>query len=106
MLSQLISMMGDLQKSMNDMQNNMNDMQKSMNEIKKSKNEMHNVEKEDGQNFESIETKMDKMESKNEARHNEVIQQIKRLAKDQDFIWKKAARNERELEIMKRSSES
>ncbi len=99
MISQLITMVGNMQKSMNGFQ--------------KSMSEMHTVQKEHGQKFEVIESKLDalesrndNMESKNEARHIEVIQQIKRLEKDQDFIWEKAARNERELEIMKRSSES
>ncbi|MBT2682343.1 hypothetical protein [Bacillus sp. ISL-37] len=92
MMSQLITMVGNLHNSMSDMQKDMKDMQ--------------TVQKEHGQKFESIELRMDKMETKNELRHQEVLNQIKRLEKDQDFIWEKAVRNERELEIMKRTLES
>ena len=72
----------------------------------KDMKEVQTVQKEHGQRFESIELRMDKMETKNEFRHQEVLNQIKRLEKDQDFIWEKAVRNERELEIMKRTLES
>jgi GTP-binding protein EngB required for normal cell division len=99
MMSQLITMVGNLHNSMSDMQKDMKEMQKDM-------KEMQTVQKEHGQKFESIELKMDKMETKNEFRHQEVLNQIKRLEKDQDFIWEKAVRNERELEIMKRTLES
>lgn len=85
MMSQLITMVGNLHNSMSDMQT---------------------VQKEHGQKFETIVLKMDKMETKNELRHQEVLNQIKRVEKDQDFIWEKAVRNERELEIMKRTLES
>jgi predicted nucleic acid-binding Zn-ribbon protein len=99
MMSQLITMVGNLHNSMSDMQKDMREMQKDM-------KEMQTVQKEHGQKFESIELKMDKMETKNELRHQEILNQIKRLEKDQDFIWEKAVRNERELEIMKRTLES
>ncbi|MEW8988098.1 MAG: hypothetical protein AB2401_14070 [Bacillus sp. (in: firmicutes)] len=89
MMSQLITMVGNLHNSMSEMQKDMKEMQ--------------TVQKEHGQKFESIELRMDKMETKNELRHQEVLHQLKRLEKDQDFIWEKAVRNERELEVMKRT---
>lgn len=92
MMSQLITMVGNLHNSMSEMQKDMKEMQ--------------TVQKEHGQKFESIELRMDKMETKNELRHQEVLHQLKRLEKDQDFIWEKAVRNERELEVMKRTLES
>jgi hypothetical protein len=92
MMSQLITMVGNMHKTMDEMRNDIKEVQ--------------TVQKEHGQKFESIELRMDKMETKNELRHQEVLNQIKRLEKDQDFIWEKAVRNERELEIMKRTSES
>ncbi|MBT2692116.1 hypothetical protein [Bacillus sp. ISL-55] len=106
MMSQLITMVGNLHNSMSDMQKNMDGMQKDMKEMQKDMKEMQTVQKEHGQKFESIELRMDKMETKNELRHQEVLNQIKRLEKDQDFIWEKTVRNERELEIMKRTLES
>ncbi|MFT9600776.1 hypothetical protein [Mesobacillus sp.] len=113
MMSQLITMVGnlhnsmsDMQKDMKEMQKDMKEMQKDMKEVQKDMKEVQTVQKEHGQRFESIELRMDKMETKNEFRHQEVLNQIKRLEKDQDFIWEKAVRNERELEIMKRTLES
>ena len=99
MMSQLITMVGNLH-------NSMSDMQKDMKEIQKDMKEVQTVQNEHGQKFEAIELRMDKMETKNELRHHEVLHQIKRLEKDQDFIWEKTVRNERELEIMKRTLES
>jgi predicted nucleic acid-binding Zn-ribbon protein len=99
MMSQLITMVGNLHNSMSEMQKDMKEMQTDM-------KEMQTVQKEHGHKFESIELRMDKMETKNELRHQEVLHQLKRLEKDQDFIWEKAVRNERELEVMKRTLES
>jgi hypothetical protein len=67
MMSQLITMVGNLHNSMSDMQKDMKEMQ--------------TVQKEHGQKFESIELRMDKMETRNELRHQEVLNQIKRLKK-------------------------
>lgn len=106
MMSQLITMVGNLHNSMSDMQKDMSAMQKDMQEIQKDMKEVQTVQNEHGQKFEAIELTMDKMETKNELRHHEVLHQIKRLEKDQDFIWEKTVRNERELEIMKRTLES
>ncbi|CEG28728.1 hypothetical protein [Bacillus sp. B-jedd] len=39
---------------------------------------------------------------KNAERHEEVVGRLKSLELDQDFIWEKTARNERELEVLKR----
>ena len=113
MMSQLITMVGnlhnsmrDMQKDMKEMQTDMKEMQTDMKEMQTNMKEMQTVQKEHGQKFESIELRMDKMETKNELRHQEVLHQLKRLEKDQDFIWEKTVRNERELEVMKRTLES
>ncbi|RHW42810.1 hypothetical protein D1B31_04325 [Neobacillus notoginsengisoli] len=39
---------------------------------------------------------------KSAQRHEEVVDRLKALELDQDFIWEKTARNERELEVLKR----
>jgi chromosome segregation ATPase len=39
---------------------------------------------------------------KNEERHKEVLSHFKALENDQDFIWEKAVRNEREIAHIKR----
>ena len=106
MMSQLITMVGNMHNSIIGIQKDMNGMQKDINGMQKDMNEIQTVQKEHGLKFEAIELRMDKMETKNDLRHREVLNQMKRLERDQDFIWEKAVRNERELEIIKRTSES
>ncbi|MGD6854039.1 hypothetical protein ACQCVO_03095 [Bacillus infantis] len=52
--------------------------------------------------FDVIEARMDSTDAKIDGHHKEVMDRFNRLELDQDFIWEKAARNERELELMKR----
>ena len=52
--------------------------------------------------FDALESRLDNIEAKNDVRHGEIIERFKRLELDQDFIWEKAVRNERELELLKR----
>ncbi|MDT0162918.1 hypothetical protein [Bacillus sp. AG4(2022)] len=52
--------------------------------------------------FEIIEARMDATDAKIDGHHKEVMDRFNRLELDQDFIWEKAARNERELELIKR----
>ena len=50
----------------------------------------------------ALEARIDATEAKNDIRHSEIMYRFNRLEMDQDFIWEKAARNERELELIKR----
>jgi chromosome segregation ATPase len=52
--------------------------------------------------FEIIEARMDATDAKIDGHHKEIMDRFNRLELDQDFIWEKAARNERELELIKR----
>ncbi|MGD6878504.1 hypothetical protein [Bacillus infantis] len=52
--------------------------------------------------FDVIEARMDSTDAKIDGHHKEVMDRFNKLELDQDFIWEKAARNERELELMKR----
>jgi hypothetical protein len=47
-------------------------------------------------------SKQDAMETKNEERHEDLTKQLKQLELDQDFIWEKAVRAEREIEKLKK----
>jgi hypothetical protein len=47
-------------------------------------------------------SKQDAMEAKNEERHEDLTKQLKQLEMDQDFIWEKAVRAEREIEKIKK----
>lgn len=74
MLSQLIKMVGTIQS-----------------DVQELKQEMHDLKQE-----------MKESETKNEIRHKETLDRFKALQIDQDFIWEKTARNEREIGNMKR----
>ncbi|MCA1041568.1 hypothetical protein LCM00_18785 [Bacillus infantis] len=52
--------------------------------------------------FDVIEARMDSTDAKIDGHHKEVLDRFNGLELDQDFIWEKAARNERELELIKR----
>ncbi|MDF0728672.1 hypothetical protein PY093_18770 [Cytobacillus sp. S13-E01] len=46
--------------------------------------------------------RLQKIEENSEERHVQLVDQLKQLEIDQDYIWEKAARNEREIENIKR----
>lgn len=81
MLSQLIGMVGSIQAE-----------QQSM---KKDQQEMKQVQQE-------MQIKLQELETKGEERHKEILDRFKAIENDQDFIWEKTARNEREIGNIKR----
>ena len=46
--------------------------------------------------------RLQKIEENSEERHVQLVDQLKQLEIDQDYIWEKAAKNEREIENIKR----
>lgn len=78
MLSQLIKMVGTMHSEQNEM-----------------KITMHSELKE-------MKSNMQAAEDKNGTRHKEIMDHLKALENDQDFIWEKSVRNERELANIKR----
>lgn len=73
MLLQLIKMVGTIQAELHEMKQEMQEMKQNHQE----------------------------MEIKSENRHKEILERFKDLETDQDFIWEKTARNERELANLK-----
>ena len=49
-----------------------------------------------------MDSKLHDIEAKGEERHQEVLGRFKALEIDQDFIWEKTVRNEREIGNIKR----
>ena len=49
-----------------------------------------------------MQNKLQDIETKGEERHKEIVDRFKSLENDQDFIWEKTARNEREIGNIKR----
>lgn len=74
MLSQLITMVGSIQAEQREMKQELQETQQNI----------------------------QKLELKSEERHQEILERFKTLERDQDFIWEKAVRNERELGNLKR----
>lgn len=47
--------------------------------------------------MDKMDARMDRMEEDNARRHDEILYELKVMKIDQDFIWDKAVRNEREI---------
>ncbi|MBB2482269.1 hypothetical protein H5P36_19010 [Bacillus sp. APMAM] len=74
MLSQLIRMVGSIQSTQQEMK----------------------------ADLKSMKSQIENLEIKQEERHKEILDRFKSLENDQDFIWEKTARNEREIGNIKR----
>lgn len=88
MLSQLIKMVGNIQSEQQDMKLAQEDMKLAQEDMKLVQKDMLN--------------KLQELETKGEERHKEIKDRLKSLENDQDFIWEKTARNEREIAHIKR----
>ena len=88
MLSQLIRMVGSIQSEQQEMKQ----------ELQGIKQELQGVKQE----LVGVKQDQQEIEVKGEERHQEVLDRFKALENDQDFIWEKTARNEREIGNIKR----
>lgn len=115
MLTQLITIVGTMQADfqgmkiqMNEMQLQMNGMQTQMNEMQTQMNEMQTqIQKLDNKvdqldsRVSQLETRVSQLETKGEERHKEIMNQFKTMENDQNFIWEKTVRNERDIASIK-----
>jgi hypothetical protein len=53
-----------------------------------------------------MEVRLDSMEAKNEERHQDILNQLKQLEVDQDIIWEKVSKEEREIAKIKKRLEN
>lgn len=109
MLSQLIRMVGTIQTNLEEMKQDMDEMKQDMDEMKREQLEMKREQLEMKreqlemkQVQHEMQVKLDEIETKGEERHKEILARFKALEQDQDFIWEKTARNEREIGNIKR----
>lgn len=51
--------------------------------------------------IQNMESKMQDMENNSVVHHQQIMHQLKQMKIDQDFIWEKAVKNERDLAILK-----
>ena len=95
MLSQLIRMVGNIQSEQQEMKQVQQDMQGRLQGMESKLQEMDSK-------LTDIEGNLQGIEVKGEERHQEVLGRFKALEIDQDFIWEKTVRNEREIGTIKR----
>jgi len=87
MLSQLITMVAAIQVEHKEMKQALEGMHQEQKEMKRVQQEMHH--------------KIDEIETKAEERHKEILDQLTAFKHDQDFIWEKTVRHEREIHAIK-----
>ncbi len=80
MLSQLIKMVGNTQAEQLEMKQDLSEMKQDQKIMKE---------------------KLQDIEAKGEERHKEILDRFRAIETDQDFIWKKTAKNEREIAHIK-----
>ncbi|MEH6988691.1 hypothetical protein [Cytobacillus firmus] len=95
MLAQLIKMVGSLQSDMQGMKKEQQEMKIEQQEMKKEQLEMKKEQQ-------AMKEELQKLETKSDQRHQEILEHFKILERDQDFIWEKTARNERDIGNIKR----
>lgn len=87
MLSQLIRMVGTLQSDVQAIKVDMQEMKAEMQEMKAD--------------IQKMKLDIERIESTSERRHTIVMKELRALKIDQDFVWEKSVRNEREIEQLK-----
>jgi chromosome segregation ATPase len=116
MLSQLIRMVGNIQSEQQEMKQVQQDMQGRLQSMEGKLQDMDGKLQDMEGKLQDMDSKLQSMESKltdmegnlqgieekGEERHQEVLGRFKALEIDQDFIWEKVARNEREIGTIKR----
>ncbi|MGM0900515.1 MAG: hypothetical protein ACQEXB_05305 [Bacillota bacterium] len=87
MLSQLIKMVGNIHTEQQEMRQDLQEMKQEQKEMK--------------QDHKNMQEKLQELEKKAEERHKEILERFTTIETDQDFIWAKTARNEREIAHIK-----
>ena len=116
MLSQLIRMVGNIQSEQQEMKQVQQDMQGRLQGMESKLQDMDGKLQDMEGKLQDMDSKLQNMDSKltdmegnlqgleakGEERHQEVLGRFKALEIDQDFIWEKTVRNEREIGTIKR----
>ncbi|WP_067728967.1 hypothetical protein [Oceanobacillus damuensis] len=102
MMAQLINTVGNVMEEQTSMKNEINSIKDGQTSMK---DEISSIK--DGQTslkdeISSIKDGQASMKAENETRHQEVMEQLSRLKADQDLIWDKSTKNEREIGIVKK----
>lgn len=101
MLSQLIRMVESIQSTQQEMLAEIQIMKTDQQEMKAEIQSIKTDQQEMKEDL-SMKSQIENLEVKQEERHKEILDRFKSLENDQDFIWEKTARNEREIGNIKR----
>ncbi|USK38771.1 hypothetical protein LIS77_23290 [Cytobacillus firmus] len=102
MLVQLIKMVGSLQSDMQELKKEQQEMKKDQLEMKIEQQGMKYTQQSMQGELKEVQNKLKELETKSDQRHQEILEHFKVLERDQDFIWEKTARNERDIGNIKR----
>ena len=108
MLTQLIQIVGSMQSDFQEMKGDIQGLKDEFQEMKSDtqglKADIHGLKGEvqglKGE-VQGLKDEFHKEKVKNEERHKELLGRFKSLENDQDFIWEKTVRNEREIANIK-----
>lgn len=101
MLSQLIKMVGNIHTEQVEMKQELKEMKQEQRGMKQEQKEMKQEQQEMKRDQKNMQEQLKELERKSEERHKEVLERFTAIEKDQDFIWAKTARNEREIAQIK-----
>ena len=87
-------MVRNIQSDIQEIKQEQQEIKQEQQEMKREQQEMKKVQQE-------MQSKLQGLELKGEERHQEVLDRFKALEIDQNFIWEKTARNEREIANIK-----
>jgi Skp family chaperone for outer membrane proteins len=102
MLSQLIRMVGNIQSEQQEMKRVQQDTQSKLQDMDSKLQDTQSKLQDMDSKLKDMQSKLQDIEVKGEERHQEVLGRFKALEIDQDFIWEKTVRNEREIGNIKR----
>ncbi|MEK5389665.1 hypothetical protein NSQ59_04665 [Margalitia sp. FSL K6-0131] len=102
MLSQLIRMVGSIQSTQQEMKAEIQIMKTDQHEMNADFQSIKIDQQEMKADLKSMKSQIENLDIKQEERHKEILDRFKSLENDQDFIWEKTARNEREIGNIKR----
>jgi FtsZ-binding cell division protein ZapB len=101
MLSQLIRMVGNIQSDLQEIKQEQQEIKQEQQEMKREQQEMKREQQEMKRVQQEMQSKLQDLALKGEERHQEVLDRFKALEIDQNFVWEKTARNEREIANIK-----
>jgi chromosome segregation ATPase len=101
MLTTLITMVGNINDKQNQMGEKLDRMENRLDKIEKRLDKMEDRLDKMENRLEMVEKKLDKLEDGQKSMREEIMAKLKDMQADQDHIWEKAVRNERELAKLK-----